>query len=159
MKIFSRRHLLLYCLALVALVGSVYGAPATAATVGTAKSGNQLAAADELPIGFVLVGPQDDAGWNQAHYQAAEYVEKNIPGTKKIILDKLNPADRPNITLDQVVENMVSEGAKLIFTTSDDFQDGTTAAAKKYPDVTFIMVSGDAVLKGGAPKNLGNVMG
>src|SRR5262249_50411889 len=63
------------------------------------------------------------------------------------------------ITRDQIVQGLRDQGAKLIFTTSDFFQDDTTTLAKKYPDTTFIMVSGDAVLKGGAPKNLGNVMG
>ncbi len=118
-----------------------------------------LAQGDTLVVGFVLVGPQDDKGWSEAHFRAAEYVEKKIPGTKKVVLDKLNPADRPNITLEQVVENMKKEGAKLIFTTSDDFGPDTLKAAEKYPDITFIHVSGDAVLKGSAPKNVGNVMG
>ncbi len=153
------RFFVLWCLAVLAVVGSAYGTPATAATVGSAKSGSQLAAADDLIVGFILVGPQEDKGWSEAHYTAAQYVEQKIPGVKKIILDKLNTADRPNITLDQVVDGMKSEGATLIFTTSDAFQDDTTATAKKNPDITFINVSGDEVLKGTAPKNLGNVMG
>ncbi|MHB8627066.1 MAG: BMP family lipoprotein [Aggregatilineales bacterium] len=112
-----------------------------------------------VPVGFVLVGPQQDKGWNEAQYDATQYVVSKIPNVKPIILDKLNPADRPNVTLEQVVDTMVSQGAKLIFTTSDDFGADTTKMAQKYPNVTFIHVSGDAVLAGGAPSNLGNVMG
>jgi simple sugar transport system substrate-binding protein len=114
---------------------------------------------NSVPVGFVLVGPQQDKGWNEAQYDATQYVVSKIPNVKPIILDKLNPADRPNVTLEQVVDNMVSQGAKLIFTTSDDFGADTTKMAQKYPNVTFIHVSGDAVLAGGAPSNLGNVMG
>lgn len=110
-------------------------------------------------VGFVLVGPQQDKGWNNAQFDATTYVTSKLPNVKTIILDKLNPADRPNVTLEQVVDNMVSQGAKLIFTTSDDFGADTIKAATKYPDVTFIHVSGDAVLQGTAPKNEGNVMG
>ena len=112
-----------------------------------------------LVVGFVLVGPQADKGWNEAQLLGTQYLVQHIPEVKPIILDKLNSADRPNVTLEQVVDNMVSQGAKLIFTTSDDFGDDTIKMAQKYPDVTFIHVSGDAVLRGAAPKNMGNVMG
>ncbi len=116
-------------------------------------------AADDLVVGFVLVGPQQDKGWSEAHYRASEYLKAKVPGVKTIILDKLNPADRPNVTLEQIVENMKEEGAKLIFTTSDDFKVDTLTVAKKFPDITFINVSGDDVLTGAAPANEGNVMG
>jgi simple sugar transport system substrate-binding protein len=127
-------------------------APATAAPTQAASSG-------DLVVGFVLVGPKEDKGWSEAHFRAAEYVEQKLPGVKKIVVEKLNPADQPNVTLDQVVQNMKSEGAKLIITTSDSFQVDTLAAAKKYTDITFVNISGDDVLKGAAPSNLGNIMG
>jgi simple sugar transport system substrate-binding protein len=116
-------------------------------------------AVDELVVGFVLVGPQNDKGWSEAHFRGSEYVKSKIPGVKTIVFDKLNGADRPNVKLEQVVENMKEEGAKIIFTTSDDFGAETLEVAKKFPDITFMHVSGDAVLKGTAPANLGNVMG
>jgi simple sugar transport system substrate-binding protein len=109
----------------------------------------------ELVVGFVLIGPKDDKGWSEAHYHAAEYVEQKVPGVKKLVVEALDP----NVTLEQIVQNMKKEGAKLIFTTSDAFQVDTLALAKKMPDLTFINVSGDDVLKGTAPDNLGNVMG
>ncbi len=124
-------------------------------TVSTART----AAQDEFIFGVVLVGPQDDHGWSQAHYEAAEYVEANLPGAKKIVLESLNSADRPDTTLDQVVGDMVAQGAKLILTTSADFEVDTTVVAALYPDVTFINVSGDDALWGIAPENAGNFMG
>jgi simple sugar transport system substrate-binding protein len=113
----------------------------------------------EFVFGMILVGPYNDHGWSEAHYNAGKYVEGKLPGTKMIYLDKLNAADRPETTLEQAVDDMVSQGAQLIFTTSDDFQADTDPAAIKYPDVTFIAVSGDHVHKGTAPKNVGNYMG
>jgi simple sugar transport system substrate-binding protein len=115
-------------------------------------------AQDKFIVGFVLVGPQLDKGWNQAHLEASEYVKKQIPNVETIVLDKLNPGDRPNVTLEQVVDNMISEGAKMIFTTSDDFGAETVKAAQKHPETIFVHTSGDAVWKGGAPTNLANVM-
>lgn len=115
--------------------------------------------AQDFVVGYVLVGPQNDRGWSQAHFEGSQYVEKSIPGVKSIVVDKVNSADRPNVTLEQVVENMVAEGAKMIFTTSDDFGADTLAVAEKFPEVIFIHVSGSAVLEGKAPPNVGNVMG
>lgn len=143
------RHIWIVCWAvLLALIAAVV-APTT----------TTLAQDKTLIVGFVLVGPQGDKGWSEAQFHAAEYVEQKIPGVKKLVLDKLNPADRPNVTLEQVIDNMVKQGATLIFTTSDDFGQDTLKVAQKYANITFIHVSGDAVLKGDAPQNVGNVMG
>ncbi|MBE7511630.1 MAG: BMP family ABC transporter substrate-binding protein [Anaerolineales bacterium] len=131
----------------------------TALLLGAANAPRSIAAQDELIVGVVLVGPENDRGWSQAHFDGAVYAENMIPGVKKIVLDKLNPGDRPNVTLEQVVESMVEQGAKIIFTTSDEFGPDTLKAAEAFPDVIFIHVSGDGVLKGVAPKNVGNVMG
>lgn len=122
--------------------------------------GGALAATSgSFTFGVVLVGPYNDHGWSEAHYTAGKYVEGKMPGAKMIWLDKLNPADRKGTTLDQVVSDMIAKGAKLIFTTSDDFKDETRLAARKYPEVTFLQISGDDVWTGKAPKNLGNYMG
>ncbi|NLX08809.1 MAG: BMP family ABC transporter substrate-binding protein [Chloroflexi bacterium] len=114
---------------------------------------------DEFIFGVVLVGPRDDHGWSEAHYNAGLYVQDNLPGARMIELESLNSADRPETTLDQVVQDMVDQGAELILTTSADFEVDTTVVAEQYPDVTFVNVSGDDALWGIAPENLGNFMG
>lgn len=120
-------------------------------------------ASKPVTFGMVLVGPFNDHGWSEAHFIAANYVKSKLPGSDFTYIDKLNPADRPGTTLDQVVSDMKSKGIKLIFTTSDDFQTDTLTVAQKNPDVTFINVSGDNAWKDGknfkAPANLGNFMG
>ncbi len=133
-------------------------APA-APTTAPAPAPTATAAAKPLTFGVVLVGPYNDHGWSEAHYTAAQYVEKKLPGAKMVYLDKLNSADRKGVTLDSVVADMVSKGASIIFTTSDDFQQDTRTVAEKYKDITFINISGDDVVTGKASKNLGNYMG
>ena len=32
-------------------------------------------------VAMVLIGPHDDGGWSQAHYDGLVYVEKNVPNT------------------------------------------------------------------------------
>lgn len=97
----------------------------------------------EFVFGVVLVGPYNDHGWSEAHYNAGKYVEEKVPNSRMVYLDKLNPADRKGTTLEQIVDDMVSEGAKLIFTTSDDFAADTDVVAAKYPDIDFVHISGD----------------
>lgn len=116
-------------------------------------------AQDEFVFGMVLVGPQSDRGWSQAHYEGGLYVEENIPGTRMLVFESLNPADAPEITLQEVVQVMVDEGAQMIITTSDAFEEDTTAVAANFPDVVFINASGDDALTGEAPSNVGNTMG
>jgi basic membrane protein A and related proteins len=122
------------------------------------------AAAGPVTFGLVLVGPKNDHGWSQAHYEAGQYVEANLPGSKMIVFESLNPADKPEATLAGVVDDMVSQGATLIITTSDAFQDDTLTVAKNNPDITFINASGDHAWTEGenagkAPPNEGNIMG
>jgi simple sugar transport system substrate-binding protein len=114
-------------------------------------------------FGVVLVGPYNDHGWSEAHYAAGKYAESKIPNSKMIYVDNVNPGAKPGVTVPQVVADLISKGAKIIFTTSDDFQDGTLEAATKHPEVPIINVSGDHAWKEGkaykAPKNVSNFMG
>jgi simple sugar transport system substrate-binding protein len=116
-------------------------------------------AQDEFVFGMVLVGPQNDRGWSQAHYEGGLYAEENVSGARMVVFENLNPAAAPETTLLDVVNEMVDQGAQLIFTTSDEFEEDTTEVATNFPDLVFINISGDDALTGEAPPNLGNVMG
>ena len=125
----------------------------------TLQPGVAQAADEPFIFGLLLVGPYNDHGWSQAHYEGALEIEKKLPGTKMIYIDKVNPADRAGVTIPQLVDDLVSKGAKLVIANSDDMKDGILEAAVQHPDVYFIHVSGDDVLSGKAPKNLSNLMG
>ncbi|MFN2221044.1 MAG: BMP family ABC transporter substrate-binding protein, partial [Candidatus Promineifilaceae bacterium] len=117
------------------------------------------AEAEPVTFGVILVGPRNDRGWSQAHVEGGLYVEENLEGSQMIVFESLNPADKPEATLEGVVSDMVAEGASLILTTSDEFEEDTLTVAENNPDVTFINISGDDALTGEAPANLGNIMG
>lgn len=118
--------------------------------------------AEPFVFGMLLVGPYNDNGWSQAHYEAGLYVEEKL-GAKMIYLDKVNPADRAGTTPDQLAEELVAQGAKLVIFNSDDMKDASTTFAKNHPDVFVIMASGDQVWKDGKIyeeiPNMINVMG
>lgn len=127
-----------------------------------AAATTEAPAAEQFVFGMLLVGPYNDHGWSQAHYEAGKYVEEKL-GAKMVYLDKVNPADRPGTTPDQLAADLVAQGAKLIIFNSDDMKDASTTFAKANPEINVIMASGDQVWKDGKAyeeiPNLANIMG
>jgi simple sugar transport system substrate-binding protein len=119
--------------------------------------------AEMFTFGMLLVGPYNDHGWSQAHYEAGLYVEEKIPGTKMIYLDKVNTADRPGTTGDQLAEELLSQGAQLIIFNSDDMKEDALNFARAHPDIPVIHASGDAAWQEGHDyqnqPNVANIMG
>lgn len=140
------------------------GADTTTTTAPPAEETTTTAEVmEELIFGMILVGPENDRGWSQAHREGGEYLEEQL-GATMIVLDTVNPADRPETTVEQVVDDMIAQGAQLIFATSDDMKDGIEAAAAAHPDVPMIWSSGDSAWVDGQAyradlANLGNIMG
>lgn len=133
------------------------------AMTGSVFAESKTGTADEFVFGLILVGPYNDHGWSEAHYNAGKYVETKLPGSRMIYIDNVNPGAKPGITVPQLVDDLVSKGARIVFTTSDDFKDGTLEAAKQHPDLPLINISGDHAWKEGrdykAVPNLSNIMG
>jgi simple sugar transport system substrate-binding protein len=116
-----------------------------------------------IKIGMILVGPRNDKGWSQAHFEGGEYVVDKMGG-EMFTVDFVNPSDSPDLTIPDVVSDMINQGAQLIFATSDDMRDGITEAAAMFPDTPMIFSSGDTAWKEGEAyrpelTNLGNIMG
>ena len=160
----SKRLVNLMALVLVSalLLNACTPAATPAATPAPAEP-TKAPAATEFKFGLILVGPYNDHGWSEAHYQAGKYIESKIPGAKMVYVDNVNPGAKPGVTVPQLVDDLVGQGVKIVFTTSDDFKDGTLEAAIKHPDLPIVNVSGDHAWKDGkdfkAPKNLSNFMG
>ena len=124
---------------------------------------NSVEETQESKIGMILVGPKNDKGWSQAHYEGGEYAASKLGG-EMITVDMVNPADSPDLTIPSIAEDMISQGATIIFATSDDMKDGILEAAEKYPDTDFVWSTGDSALVVGRDyrselKNVSNVMG
>jgi simple sugar transport system substrate-binding protein len=117
---------------------------------------------EDYIFGILMVGPYNDHGWSEAHYQAGLYVEQKL-NAKMIYIDKVNSADRPGTTPDQLAGELVAQGAKLVIFNSDDMKDAATTFAKANPDVKVIMASGDQVWADGKDyrpmDNMVNIMG
>ena len=117
---------------------------------------------DGFKIGLILVGPKEDAGWSQAHFEGVEYVIENMPDASFDYADRVNPADRPNLQASQVADDLIDDGADMIIFNSDDHKDDALTTAQKHPDIAVIHASGDYAWEEGqnykAQPNLTNVM-
>src|SRR5262249_17847478 len=105
--------------------------PALGVATGSARSHKQAAA---FKAAWIYVGPHDDHGWSQAHDQGRLYVQKQL-GSKVQTTYKENVPEGPQTC--QVIESLVRDGNKIIFSTSFGFQDCMVSEAKKNPDVLF----------------------
>ena len=113
-------------------------------------------AQDDIVYGVVLVGPKNDRGWSQSHFEAGQYVEANNENATMLFFESLNEADTPEATLMDVVTEMVDSRASVIFTTSASFEQDTNGVAEAFPEVVFINITGSNALHGDAPANVGN---
>ncbi len=149
----------------IATFGLIVGCSGPSATnsPSATESSPATAGEQEFTVGMVIVGPKNDAGWNQGHYDGMQEALKQSPGVKFEYVDKVNPADRPNVTGAQVADDLIDKGAKLVIFNSDDFKDDALNTAKKHSDIPIIHVSGDYAWKDGKnfknQPNLTNVMG
>ncbi len=86
-----------------------------------------------LTVGATYGGPINDAGYNQAMHEAVMAIKENIPCVN--IIEAENVYDEAGAT--STMENMISEGAKMIFATAYAHQYPALDLSKKYPDVIF----------------------
>jgi basic membrane protein A and related proteins len=93
---------------------------------------------------WIYVGPHDDHGWSEAHDQGRLYVQKQL-GSKVQTTFKENVPEGPQTC--QVIESLVRDGNKIIFSTSFGFQNCMVSEAKKHPDVRFEQATGTAQSK------------
>ncbi|MEK6256103.1 MAG: BMP family ABC transporter substrate-binding protein [Chloroflexota bacterium] len=146
-------------LILMAFLLAACGGADDTASDDASTGGDASAVEETFKFGMILVGPKNDHGWSQAHYEGGLFIEENLPNSEMVLFELFNPADKPEATMEGIVSDMQTEGVKLIFTTSDEFEEDTTKVAADFPDIVFINVSGDDALTGEAPSNLGNIMG
>ena len=131
-------------LVLLATTGALALVFASATMGGTAKK-----AATPYKVALILVGPHNDGGWSQAHYDALQYLQKTL-GSKVQTTYKENIA--VGAQFNQTVASLVSQGYNMIWATSYGMMTKTLAA--KYPKVIFEQATGTDL----AP-NLGEYFG
>jgi len=141
----KRSWLLVSLLVVFAMVLSACQTTTPAPTQAPAEPTQAPAVEEEFVFGMVMVGPYNDKGYSEAHYNGGKYVEEKVAGTRMIYVDKVNSADRPGTTPAQLAEELVAQGAKLVIFNSDDMKDSAAEFAAANPTIPVIHASGDNV--------------
>ena len=130
--------------ALMASAIGVSGAPLVGAQEETDCSaisgGVQLPEAVEgkFNVGMVLIGPHNDGGWSQAHFEGLQYVCENMDNVHVAYMENVpEGADS-----EQVFRSLARKGFDFIIGTSFGYMDPMELVAEEFPDSTFLHLTG-----------------
>lgn len=101
------------------------------------SSRSAFAEAAKLKVGFLYDSSMNDAGWTTAHNQGRLYMESRVPGVDTIVAENVPETSEAQ----RVLEKMVAQGCKLIFTTSYGFLEPALKVAKRHPEITIMQVN------------------
>lgn len=138
-------------LAMASCTSATSSAPSSASTSTGGTSG--APGAGGSAIGFIMVGPKDDFGYNQAVYEGSQVIAKKFPDVKVLTAENVPEDDNAARTMEQ----MIAKGAKLIFATSYGHLDAASQVAKSHPDVAIIQQGN--TITGAMGANIGTYFG
>jgi basic membrane protein A len=165
------RARLLLLLAIAALIfGACSGATGSAAPGSAGASGSGAANAcagtgaagganlqipdvesGKFNVAMVLIGPHDDGGWSQAHYEGLQYLCQNMPDSHIAYIENVpEGADS-----EQVFRSLSRKGFDFVIGTSFGYMDPMDNVAKEFPNTTYLHLTG---YKSNG-KNFGNFFG
>jgi basic membrane protein A len=102
-------------------------------------------------VAMVLIGPHDDGGWSQSHYEGLQYVAENVPNVHVAYIENVpEGADS-----EQVFRALSRKGFDLILGTSFGYMDPMETVAAEYPDIFYVHLTGYK----SNMTNFGNLMG
>jgi len=89
-------------------------------------------------VAMVLIGPHDDGGWSQAHYEGLEYVGKNMADSHVAYIENVpEGADS-----EQVFRSLSRKGFDFIIGTSFGYMDPMATVAEEFPDIMYLHLTG-----------------
>ena len=106
------------------------GAASACAGTGTAGGATDLQIPDvvagKFNVAMVLIGPHNDNGWSQAHYEGLQYVCENMPDSHVAYIE-LVPEGAAS---EQVFRSLSRKGFNFIIGTSFGYMDPMAAVAE-----------------------------
>ncbi len=104
------------------------------ATSEFAAAAQPLAEGEKLKIGFIFVGSQRDLGYNQAAAEGSQYLEQVFSDVEIIRSENIPETAE----VQAVIEQMIRDGAKIIFPTSFGYSGPTKDLIERHPDIVFL---------------------
>jgi simple sugar transport system substrate-binding protein len=123
--------------AIIAGFAGYYLAPTGVTTVTQAVTVTGAPAERRVKAAWIYVGPIGDYGWTYAHHQGLLYAQSVLPWLDPIWYESVKEGEES-----RYIDEAISQGAEVIFTTSFGFMEGTYAKAQQYPNIWFWHCSG-----------------
>jgi basic membrane protein A and related proteins len=93
---------------------------------------------EAFKVGFIYIGPPGDAGWTFEHDEARKFVEAELGDeVETTFLDSV-----PEANSAPAIDQLVSQGNKMIFATSFGYGDTVIQKARQNPEVVFEHATG-----------------
>jgi basic membrane protein A len=127
--------------------------PTATACEAAAAAGTQIPEIVEgkFNVAMVLIGPHNDGGWSQAHYEGLIYLCENMADSHVAYIENVpEGADS-----EQVFRSLSRKGFDFIVGTSFGYMDYMAKVAEEFPDITYLHLTG---YKSNG-KNFGNFFG
>ena len=99
-----------------------------------ATAAQPLPEGEKLKVGFIFVGSQRDLGFNQAAAEGSRYLEQALPDIE--VLRAENVAETADVKA--VAEQMIRDGASIIFPTSFGYSGPIKEILPKHPETMFL---------------------
>ncbi len=133
--------------------GSAAPSAAAACEAGAAAGLTQIpdVVDGKFNVAMVLIGPHNDGGWSQAHYEGLVYLCENMPDAHVAYIENV-PEGTDS---EQVFRSLARKGFDFIIGTSFGYMDPMATVAEEFPDQTFLHLTG---YKSNG-KNFGNFFG
>ena len=131
---------LLAALVILSLVLGACAKPQAPAEEPTEEGGFSIPATIEgkFNVAMVLIGPHDDGGWSQAHYEGLEYTAENLDDVHIAYIENVPEGSES----EQVFRSLSRKGFDLIFGTSFGYMDGMEIVAEEFPNIMYSHISG-----------------
>ena len=122
------------------------GATASPAASAAAKCEAGAAAGTQIPeivdgkfnVAMVLIGPHNDGGWSQAHYEGLIYLCENMADSHVAYIENV-PEGTDS---EQVFRSLSRKGFDFIVGTSFGYMDPMEIVAGEFPDITYLHLTG-----------------
>jgi basic membrane protein A len=92
---------------------------------------------EAFKVGFIYIGPPGDAGWTFQHDEARKFLEENVENVETTFLENV-----PEANAGPAIDQLISQGNKLIFATSFGYGDTVIQKARDNPEVLFEHATG-----------------
>lgn len=101
-------------------------------------------------VGFIFLGSKTDWGYNQTAYNGSLAVEQEFAGRLTVLrAEHVAPENA-----EQIMEEMIGKGARILFLTAYEYLNPALAVARRHPEVAFLHQGGASLAS-----NLGSYFG